>query len=141
MSKAKWKAPTNICKISFLNKNEKFINVPYLFHDPSVRSCSPTDDPAAIYSLTNPLKSKIFNFNKLVSNLNVKIFLQDNTILPFGLASSGFIDKDHRHVVAGDLLIVGNNKLRKLFGKDQKYKKKTIVCQGKKRWIDYNWGT
>ena len=37
-------------------------------------------------------------------------------------ASSGFIDKDNRHIVTEDLRIVGNNKLGKLLTKDPEYR-------------------
>ena len=43
ISKAKRKAPTNICKISFLNKALELIKVPHIFHDSSVKACLPTD--------------------------------------------------------------------------------------------------
>ena len=87
----------------------ELINVPHIFNDPSVKAYLPADikfdDPTVVYS----------NFNKFASNLHVKSFLQDNTILPCYCAGSGFIDKDHPHTVIGDLRIVGNNILRKLF--------------------------
>ena len=45
----------------------KFNNVPHIFHDLSVKTCLPTDtkfdDPIVVHSLTNPLRSKIFNLN------------------------------------------------------------------------------
>lgn len=79
ISKAKQKAVFNIYKVSFLNKGVKLINVSCISYDPSVRACFPTDikfgDPIVIYSLTNPFKSKIFNFDKFLSGLNVKGFL------------------------------------------------------------------
>ena len=37
------------------------------------------DEPTVVYSLTNPVGSKLFNFNKLVCNLDAKAFLQENT--------------------------------------------------------------
>ena len=43
ISEAKRKASTNNCKISFLNKSVVLIDVPYIFHDPSLKSCLPTD--------------------------------------------------------------------------------------------------
>ena len=61
------------------------------------------------------------DFNKFVSNLDVKVFLEDNTILPYNCACSDFIDKDHQHKMTGDLRIVGKNKLRKLFTMGPKY--------------------
>ena len=38
ISKTKRKEPTNICKISFLNKCVQHINVPRIFHDPSLKA-------------------------------------------------------------------------------------------------------
>ena len=80
------------------------------------------DDPFVVYLLSKPIRSKIFNFNKFVSNLDVKAFIQDNTIFPGNSLGSDFIDKDYRYIVTGDLWIVGNNKLGKLFTKGPKYK-------------------
>ena len=123
---AKRRTPTNICKISILNEDAKLNNVPRIFQDTSGKACLPTDikcnDPTVVYSLTNTVRSKIFNFNKFVSNLDVKAFIQDNTILRCNCASSGFIDKDIRHIVTEDLRIVGNNKLGKLLTKDPEYR-------------------
>ena len=73
----------------------------------------------------------LFNFNKFLSNLDVKDFLQDNTILLCDWVGSGIADKDHRHIVTGDLQNVGNNKLRKLFIKGPKYKETNSISQGK----------
>ena len=53
ISKAKRKWPTNICKISFLNKDVELINVSHIFHDPSVKACLPIDmkfDDAILYT-------------------------------------------------------------------------------------------
>ena len=38
------------------------------------------DDPTVVYSLFNPIKSEVFNFNKFVLNIDVKVFHQDNSI-------------------------------------------------------------
>ena len=52
ISKAKRKAPNNICKVSFLNKGMELINVLHLFHDLSVKVCLPAhiklDDPTVL---------------------------------------------------------------------------------------------
>ena len=65
-----------------------------------------------ILLLQTQIRSKILNFNKFVSNLDVKVFLQDNFILPCNCAVSGFIHKDHQHIVTGDLRMAGNDQLR-----------------------------
>ena len=64
----------------------ELINVPHIFHDVSVKACLPADiklgNLFVLYSLTNPIRSKIFNFDKFVSNVDAKASLQSNTILP-----------------------------------------------------------
>ena len=104
----------------------ELINVSHIFHDLSVKACLPTDmkfdGTIFVYSLTNPFRSKIFDFIKFASNLGVKVFLRDNILLPCNCAASSFTDKDNRHRVIWDLRIAGNNKLRKLFTKDRKYR-------------------
>ena len=99
-----------------MNKGVELINVPRIFYDPSVKTCLLTDvkfdDPTVAYLLANPIRSKIFNFDKFVPNLDVKAFFQDNVqalIL--------------QHIVTRDLSLVGNNKLRNLFTKEPKYSK------------------
>ena len=103
--------------MSFLNKRVEFINVHNILDDSLVKAFLPTSikfgDPTVLYSLTNPIRSKIFHFNKCVSNIDVKAFLQDNTIFPCNCAGTSFIDRDHQHLVTVDLQIIGNNKLRK----------------------------
>ena len=74
----------------------------------------------------NPLRSEIFNFNKFLSNLDVKDFLQDNTNLSPKWVDYGFVDKDHQHIMTEDLLNVGN-KLRKLFVKGPIYKETNSI--------------
>ena len=68
MSK-KRKALTNICNISFLNKGVKLTRV---FR--SVMTGLPIDikfdNSTVVYSLINPMRSKIFNFSRLVNKLN-----------------------------------------------------------------------
>ena len=122
---------SNICKISFLNKDVELINVSHIFHDPSAKACLPIDrkfdDAIFVYSLTNPVRSKIFDFIKFASNLGAKVFLRDNILLPCNCAASSFTDKDNRHRVIGGLRIVGNKKLRKLFTKDRKYRENNNI--------------
>ena len=113
-------------KFPFQIKAWKLNYVPHNFYDLSVKACLPADikleDSTVVYSLTNSIRSKIFNFNKSVSNLDVRGFLQGNTILPCNCSGSRFIDKDHLNIVTGDLRIVGNNKLSTLFTKGPKYR-------------------
>ena len=53
--------------MSFLNKGMELINVHHVFHDLSEKVCLPTDikfdNPIVSYWLTNPIRSKILNFD------------------------------------------------------------------------------
>ena len=86
ITKAKRKALINICKISFLLKDIELINVSHIFNGPSAKTCLHIDIrfcyPSVVYSLLNPIRSNILNFNKFIHNVGVKAFLQDNAILP-----------------------------------------------------------
>ena len=97
--KLKLKNGTN--KISFLNKVVELIIAFRIFHDLSVNASLHTDiksdDPTFVYSLTNPRRSKTFNFNKFIRNLDVKAFLQDSSIFLCHCKNSDFKDKDYQH--------------------------------------------
>ena len=69
-----------------------------------------------------PLSTKIFNFNHFVNTLDLDEFLLDPDILPCKCINSPFADKYHKHVVTGDLRIIDNNHLRKLFTKAPKFR-------------------
>ena len=101
ISETKRKAPSNISIQRFGT---------HFFHDPPVKAFLPSDikfdDPTVAYSLANPIRYKMFDFNKLVSNLDVKSFLQDNTILSCNCPGSAFINKDHRLGTCGSLKII-----------------------------------
>ena len=100
------------------------VNVTHIFPNLSVKKCLSNnikfEDLTVVYSLTNPIRSKIFNFNQFVSNQHVKAFPQNNTNLPCNCAGSSFLDKDHRNIETGELPIVENNKSRKFFIKSTK---------------------
>ena len=74
------------------------------------------------YKLTPPISTKFFNFNKFVNNLDLDLFLTNPDSLPCKCNNSPFVDKYHKHIVTGDLRIIKNNALRKLFIKGPKYR-------------------
>ena len=70
--------------------------------------------PTIVFSLTPPIGSQVFKFNKFVKSLDVDTFLKDTTSSPCTCASSTFKDDHHGHVESGDLKIITNNNHRKL---------------------------
>ena len=62
-------------KIPFINKGLDFIILPSIFQDKSVTSSIPyclqnSEPPRICYKYNKPIRHTIFNFNKLVSDLD-----------------------------------------------------------------------
>ena len=63
-------------KILFINKGIDFIDLPSIFQDKSVIQSIPTyfqnsEPPIICYKYNKPIRNTIFNFNKLVSDLDI----------------------------------------------------------------------
>lgn len=63
-------------KVPFINKGIEFIDLPSIFRDGSVISSLPTyfnnkEHPIICYKYNKPIRNLIFNFNKLVSDLDI----------------------------------------------------------------------
>ena len=63
-------------KIPFINRRIEFIDLPSIFKDRSVTSSIPiyfqTSEPQIIcYKYNKPIRNTLFNFNKLVSDLDI----------------------------------------------------------------------
>ena len=102
----------------------ELINVPSILHSPLLSSSFPGKIvkkdyvvPTVVYNLEDSIHSKIFNYNKFVSKLDLNAFLRDETILPCNCVNSPFVDDHHGHIITGDLRIVTDSKLRNLLSK------------------------
>ena len=63
-------------KIPFINKGIEFIDLPGIFKDRSVTSSIPahfqnSEPPIICYKYNKPIRNTVFNFNKLVSDLDI----------------------------------------------------------------------
>ena len=63
-------------KIPFINKGFEFIDLPNIFKDRSITSSISTyfqisDAPIVCYKYNKPIRNTVFNFNKLVSDLDI----------------------------------------------------------------------
>ena len=63
-------------KIPFINKGIEFIDFPSIFKDRSVTSLIPayfqnSEPPIICYKYNKPIRNTVFNFNKLVSDLDI----------------------------------------------------------------------
>ena len=130
------KAPKNVVTIRFVNKGLDEIHVSKIFRSSEVTSLLPEelkgddDVPACTMKLDPPIRSKILNYRETVSSLMVHIdedvsFVEN---LPScDCADSEFCDPHHKHIVSGDLRIITNTKLRKLFSKGPNYREPTTL--------------
>ena len=130
--KSKKKRPKNVCSIFFENKGVEFINIACILCDPDIIKSLPSSSvkfpiPTVTYKLTPPISTKFFNFNKFVNNLDLDLFLTNPDSLPHKCNNSPFVDKYHKHIVTGDLRIITNNALRKLFIKGTKYREVRLI--------------
>ena len=70
-------------KIQFVNKGIEFINLPSIFKDESVISSIPTYfenkvSPILCYKYNKPIRSTVFNYNKLVTELDIENSIPDS---------------------------------------------------------------
>ena len=69
-------------KIQFVNKGIEFINLSSIFKDKSVISSIPTyfenkESPIICYKYNKPIRSTVFNYNKLVTELDIENSIPD----------------------------------------------------------------
>ena len=70
-------------KIPFINKGMDFIDLPSIFRDKSVQPSIPNyfkncEVPIICYKYNKPIRGAIFNFNKLVSDLDIETCTPDS---------------------------------------------------------------
>ena len=120
--KPKKKPPQNGRSIFFENLRNfvEFVNRAHILCDPDIAKSLPSSSVKfpmlmVTYKLTPPISTKFFNFNKFVKNLDLDLFLANPDSLPCKYNNSPFADRHHKHIMTGDLQIIRNNILRKLF--------------------------
>ena len=69
--------------IQFVNKGIEFINLPSIFKNKSVISSIPTyfenqESPIMCYNYNKPIRSTVFNYNKLVTELDIENSIPDS---------------------------------------------------------------
>ena len=76
-------------------------------------SLSDEDIPMVVYSLSDPIRSKILNYKKFVKELNLDRFKEDNDVIKCNCKNyaADFLDADRNHILTGNLQIVKSNKL------------------------------
>ena len=69
--------------IQFVNKGIEFINLPSIFKDKSVISSIPTyfenkESPFICFKYNKPIRSTVFNYNKIVTELDIANSIPDS---------------------------------------------------------------
>ena len=70
-------------KNPFINRGIDFIDIPSIFRDDTVESSIPNyfenkEPPVICYKYNKPIRSTIFNFNKLVADLEIDSKIPDS---------------------------------------------------------------
>ena len=97
----------------------EFINIARILRDPDIIKSLPSSSvkfsmPMVTYKLTPPISTKFVN------NLDLDLFLTNPESLPCKCNNSPFSDRHYKYIVTGNLRIIKNNVLRKLFIKGPK---------------------
>ena len=58
----------------------------------------------SVDDVTNPIGQNMFNFSPFVPNTDVYIILKNSSSLPCICKRSQYVDKDHEHILTGDLV-------------------------------------
>ena len=115
------KVPKNRLNIPFTSKAFDFINLSSILRCDNVMSTGPEGlleekIPMVVYSLSEPIRSKVMNYTKFVSKLDLGEALNSNLeSVPcncFSEKYQHFVDGHHQHVITGNLRVVENIKLR-----------------------------
>ena len=91
-------------KIPFINKGIDFIDLPSIFRDNTVESSLPNyfenkEPPVICYKYNKPIRSTIFNFNKLVADLEIDSKIPDSR----DCKNSNFCYQPAGHIITGNL--------------------------------------
>ena len=116
-------------KLKFLSKAFDFINLSKILRSQQSINTFPTevnktDIPMVIYSLNQPIGSKIFNYNTIIMWLDLNEFVNNDSSIPCFCNEFNrcYIENDFGHIISGDLGIVNNEKLKNILSKGPKYR-------------------
>ena len=110
-------------KIPFINKGIDFIDLPSIFRDNTVESSIPDyfenkEPPIICYKYNKPIRSTIFNFNKLVAYLDIDTKTPDS----LDCKNSKFCYEPAGHIITGNLKIISDSRICSIISKGPKYR-------------------
>ena len=112
-------------KIQFVNKGIEFIYLPSIFKDNYVASSIPTyfedkESPIIYYKYNKPIRSTVFNYNKLVTELDIENSIPDSWDCKH--SKYCYMYQPAGHIVTGDLKIITDLRIRSIICKGPKYR-------------------
>ena len=130
--------------ITFDNKSFDFLNLPQILKSDTIKKHMPPslhedNIPMVVYSLTQSIRSKIFNYGEFIDELNLEEFQKNKDCVPCPCENFGekYVNAHHKHILTGDLSIIKNNDLKGLFIKGPNYREpKEINFETAKKIID-----
>ena len=114
--------------VRYQNYDIQMLNLSSMIHKEETQETIPLaaldkHEPMIVYKYDKTIWNKMFNYKE-----TVKEYVQDCELkMECNCPSSKFSDKDHGHVVTGDLHIIKNKKLRELFKKGPNYREKKNI--------------
>ena len=114
--------------VRYQNHAIQMLNLGSMIHKEEIKEIIPLvaldkHEPMIVYKYDKTIRNKIFNYKE-----TVEAYVQDSELkMECNCSSSQFSDKDHGHVVTGDLHIIKTQKLRELFKKGPNYREKKAI--------------
>ena len=138
-------APANVCTIRFVNKGIEEIKVSEILRQSVTINSLPASlqneelSPKVVMKLDCPIRNKIMNYAQTVRSIqhmtegeiSLTLNSETNSLFPCSCSESEYCDPHHGHVVTGDLRIIDNAKLRKLFSKGPNYRENKTINYSK----------
>lgn len=118
----------HLFKLQFLNKGIDFIDLQSIFRDKNVMDAIPNyfknlESPIICYKYKKPIRNVIFNYNKIVSDLDIDV----NTPNSCDCLSSKFCYKPVGHIITGNFDIITDKRLKNLLTKGPKYRLPSFI--------------
>ena len=115
--------------LKFINKGMDFIDLSRILNDKNCTKLIPgyftnKESPIISYSYTNPIRSSIFNYNELVSDIDLNL---DKTGPSCDCHNSKFCYRPAGHIITGNFDILNNQRLKDIFTKGPKYRLPTKI--------------
>ena len=120
----------NAIVIRYDNPAVSYINLSHILKDTELQTVIRPhidQDETVVFSYTNSIRAKIFNYHDTLKDVDIDDWNIEDHPCKCTSEYNEFIDKDHKHVITGNLDIISDKKLRKLFQKGPNYRERNNI--------------